>query len=128
MVAFFFLSFGYIGLQFLLTPVRIKTVTSILTTEQYADLNMVMMNISFIGVMLSLGSYEYLLRMLPGKTEAQQLGIIRVFIQFFGGVNLVGAVIGVANPLQPPCPNSDALAYSTSTGCLPARFRASSSL
>ena len=96
MVAFFFLSFGYIGLQFLLTPVRIKTVTSILTTEQYADLNMVMMNISFIGVMLSLGSYEYLLRMLPGKTEAQQLGIIRVFIQFFGGVNLVGAVIGVA--------------------------------
>ena len=94
-VAFFFLSFGYIGMQLLLTPVRIKTVTSILTTEQYADLNMVMMNISFIGVMLSLGSYEYLLRMLPGKQPEEQLGIIRVFIRFFGGINLAGSVIGV---------------------------------
>ena len=82
-IGVFFLSFGYIGLQFLLTPLRIKTVTSILAPEQYADLNMVMMNISFIGVMLSLGSYEYLLRTLPGKTQDQQLSIIRVFIQFF---------------------------------------------
>ena len=91
----FFLSFGYIALQMILTPVRIRVVTDILTVGQYTILNMVIMTISFVAVMLSLGSYEYLLRKLPGQPEAFQLAVIKKFTLFFGGISVLGALLGV---------------------------------
>jgi O-antigen/teichoic acid export membrane protein len=91
----FFLSFGYIALQMILTPVRIRVVTDILTVGQYTILNMVIMTISFAAVMLSLGSYEYLLRKLPGQPEAFQLAVIKKFTLFFGGISVLGALLGV---------------------------------
>ncbi|MFT5499571.1 MAG: O-antigen/teichoic acid export membrane protein [Kiritimatiellia bacterium] len=95
LLAIFFLSFGYIALQMILTPVRIRVVTGILSVEDYTRLNMVIMNISFVGVMLSLGSYEYLLRKLPGASPEFQLAVIKRFTVFFGGLTLVGALVGV---------------------------------
>ena len=91
----FFLSFGYIALQMILTPVRIRVVTDILPVPIFTILNMVIMVISFAAVMLSLGSYEYLLRKLPGQPEAFQLAVIKKFTLFFGGISVLGALLGV---------------------------------
>ena len=63
-----FASVGYLCLQFILTPIRIRILTTILTKEQYGTLTLVIMTISCISTVISLGSFEYLLRKIRGTT------------------------------------------------------------
>lgn len=89
-----FASFGYIAIRFILVPIRMKVLTTLLDKEQYGTLTLVILTISFITIISSVGSLEFMLRKLPGTSDAYQAGIMKRVIQVFGGLSLVLAVIG----------------------------------
>ena len=90
-----FASVGYLGLQFILTPIRIRVLTTILTKEQYGTLTLVITTISCLTTIVSLGSFEYLLRKMPGRGQDEQLALLGVTLRFFGGLCLLVAAAGV---------------------------------
>lgn len=94
-LGFLFASVGYVVLQLVLTPVRIKLMTTLLTKEQYGLLTLAIMSVSCLAALASFGSFEYLLRKVPGQSEGVQLGLLKMAMTFFGGLSLVLAVVGV---------------------------------
>ncbi len=94
-LAVLFASFGYIAIRFILTPVRIKILTNVLDEDQYGTVTLVIMTISFIVIVSSMGSLEFMLRKLPGTSRAYQYGIMKRAIQIFGGFSVVVALLGI---------------------------------
>jgi len=80
----FFASFGYVAIRMVIAPVRIKLLTSLLTKEDYALLTLVMLTVSFISLVTSLGSLEFMLRKLPGRAVAYQFETLRTVMTAFG--------------------------------------------
>jgi O-antigen/teichoic acid export membrane protein len=72
--AFFLLSFGYVGLRFLLSPVRSRLLTEQLPKELYGCLTLAVTTVTFVATLLALGGYEFLARRLPGLPAARQKG------------------------------------------------------
>ena len=92
---FFFLSYGYIVFQVLLTPIRIRLLTAIMDRATYGVLNLVIMTVSLLAVFLSFGSFEFLLRRLPGKSIAYQERIIGLLYRVFGSLAVLIAAMGL---------------------------------
>ena len=92
----FFASFGFVAVRFLLGPVRIKILTGLLTKEQYGTLTLISLTISFITLVSSLGSLEFLLRKIPGRPLEYQNGLFKTILLFFGGLSLALALAGMA--------------------------------
>ena len=91
----FFASFGFVAIRFILGPVRIKVLTSLLTKEQYGALTLISLTVSFITLVASLGSLEFLLRKVPGRPVYYQNSIFKTILLFFGGVSVAVALAGM---------------------------------
>lgn len=89
-----FASFGYIAIRFILVPIRMKVLTTLLGKEQYGTLTLVILTISFITIVASLGSLEFMLRKLPGTSDAYQSGILKRVVQVFGGLSILLGIVG----------------------------------
>ncbi len=91
-----FASFGYVAIRVVIAPVRIKLLTSLLTKEDYGLLTLVMLTVSFITLISSLGSLEFMLRRVPGREEEFQFVTLRTIMTYFGllagAIGLLGAV------------------------------------
>lgn len=94
MFGVFFASFGFIACRFLLTPIRIKVLTSLLDRETYGALTLISVTVSFLTLVGSIGSLEYMLRKLPGSPSNSQRGVFRVVLQYFGGLSVAMALTG----------------------------------
>lgn len=92
----FFASFGYVAIRMLIAPVRIKLLTSLLTKEDYGLLTLIMLTVSFITLIFSLGSLEYMLRKLPGRPATVQYQTLRTVMSWFGRLAAVVALAGAA--------------------------------
>ena len=90
----FFASFGFIACRFLLTPIRIKVLTSLLDRETYGALTLISVTVSFLTLVGSIGSLEYMLRKLPGAPSNYQKGVFRVILLCFGGLSVAMALVG----------------------------------
>ena len=77
---FFILSFGYVALRFLLLPFRTRLLTEWLSKDVYAGLNLAIMTLTLLATSLSLGSFEYLVRHLPGRSEREQAALLRLIL------------------------------------------------
>jgi O-antigen/teichoic acid export membrane protein len=89
----FFASFGYVAIRMVVAPVRIKLLTSLLSKDDYALLTLVMLTTSFITLVSSLGSLEFMLRKLPGRPPDFQFKTLRTLMTYFG---MLAGFIGVA--------------------------------
>ncbi len=91
-----FASVGYVGIRLIVAPVRIKILTSVLSKETYGALTLVMLTVSFVTLISSLGSLEYMIRKLPGRPRSFQLSVLRTIMTYFG---LLAGAIGVIGVL-----------------------------
>ncbi len=89
-----FASVGYVAIRMVIAPVRIKLMTSLLSKEDYGVLTLVMLTVSFITLLSSLGSLEFMLRRLPGRRPAWQMKTLRTIATFFGLFIFTIAVLG----------------------------------
>ncbi len=96
LVNLFFASFGFMLLRFVLGPIRIKLLTTFLSKEQYGTLSLIMLTISFITLVSSIGSLDFLLLRLPGQARSYQNGMLKTVMKYFGGMSLVIGVAGAA--------------------------------
>lgn len=91
-----FASFGYVAIRVVIAPVRIKLLTTLLTKEDYGLLTLVMLTVSFITLISSLGSLEFMLRKIPGREKAFQVVTLRTIMTYFGllagGIGLLGGL------------------------------------
>lgn len=88
-----FASVGFIALRFMFTPIRMKILTAVLDMDQYGTLNLIVNTVSFLVIVTSVGSLEFLLRRLPGRSREYQFGIMRRVVTVFGSVS-VGVALG----------------------------------
>lgn len=79
-----FASFGYVAIRVVIAPVRIKLLTSLLDKEDYGLLTLVMLTVSFITLISSLGSLEFMLRKIPGRAADFQFSTLRTIMTYFG--------------------------------------------
>ena len=79
--AFFLLSFGYVGLRFLLSPVRSRLLTGQLPKALYGSLTLAVTTVTFLATLLALGGYEFLARRLPGLPAARQKGWLSLLLR-----------------------------------------------
>lgn len=85
-------SFGFVALRLLLTPIRIKLLTTLLPRDVYGGLMLISTTVAFASLALSFGAFEFLFRRLPGRPPAEQARLLRTV--------LVGlATIGVPTAL-----------------------------
>jgi O-antigen/teichoic acid export membrane protein len=91
---FFLLSFGYVGLRFLLSPVRSRLLTEQLSKPLYGALTLAVTTVTFLATLLALGGYEFLARRLPGLPAARQKGWLSLLLRRLAlpGWLLTGAV------------------------------------
>jgi O-antigen/teichoic acid export membrane protein len=90
-----FASFGYVAIRMVVAPVRIKLLTSLLSKEDYGLLTLIMLTVSFITVISSLGSLEFMLRKLPGRNTDFQTTTLRTIFTYFGLLAGTIAFVGV---------------------------------
>jgi O-antigen/teichoic acid export membrane protein len=93
---FLMLSFGFAAIRFIAGPIRMKVLTSVLTKAQYAGATIIMMTISLVAMISSLGCYEFMIRRLPGRSDEYQRQVLGLVVRFFGGLSVALAVILVA--------------------------------
>jgi O-antigen/teichoic acid export membrane protein len=83
-----------------IAPVRIKLLTSLLSKEDYGLLTLIMLTVSFITLISSLGSLEFMLRKLPGRPLDFQFKVLRTIVTYFGllafAIGGVGAIALIA--------------------------------
>ena len=91
---FFLLSFGYVGIRFLVAPVRARLLTEQLGKPLYASLSLAVTTVTLVAMFLALGSYEFLARRLPGIPPARQKGWLSLVLRRIAlpGWLLAGAV------------------------------------
>ncbi len=90
-----FASFGYVAIRLLIAPVRIKILTTLLTKEDYGLLTLIMLTVSFITLISSLGSLEYMVRKIPGQLADYQFGVLRTITTYFGLIAALIAILGI---------------------------------
>ncbi len=93
-VRLFLASFGFVALRFVLTPIRIKILTSLLSREQYGTVTLISVTVSFLSLLFSFGSLEYMLRVMPKRPLSERHGILRCVFSFFGLLSVLAAVTG----------------------------------
>lgn len=95
---FFVLSFGYVAFRFLLSPLRTRLLTEVLSKELYGSLTLAVMTLTFTATLSSLGGFEFLVRRLPGQVPALQKGWLLLLLRRLAlpGWLAVGAVVLIA--------------------------------
>lgn len=78
---FFVLSFGYVAFRFLLSPLRTRLLTEVLSKELYGSLTLAVMTLTFAATLSSLGGFEFLVRRLPGQAPALQKGWLQLLLR-----------------------------------------------
>ena len=73
-------SFGYMGLRFLLNPLRMRLLTEMLPKELYGSLTLAVTTLTFIAILSSLGGFEFLMRRLPGLPRSLQRGWLHLIM------------------------------------------------
>jgi O-antigen/teichoic acid export membrane protein len=96
LIHFFSLSFGFIALRAVLNPVQIKVLTSLLSPEQYGTMTLIAITAWYLADISSIGHYDFLVRWLPGRSKAQQLGVLALVWRYFGSFVASLAVVIVA--------------------------------
>jgi O-antigen/teichoic acid export membrane protein len=96
LIHFFSFSFGYIALRSVLNPVQIKVLTSLLSPEEYGTLSLITIAAWELAHISSAGHYEFLVRRLPGRSKAYQLGVLALVWRYFGSFVASLAVVIVA--------------------------------
>ncbi len=91
-----FASLGCLALRFLLGPLRLKALTSMLSPEEYGELSLISLTVSFVTMASSLGSLEFLLRKLPGRDPQYQQAVFKTVLYYFGLLALGLAAVGGA--------------------------------
>lgn len=81
LVDFFLLSFGYVGLRFLIGPIRSRLLTEQLGKPLYGALTLAVTTVTFLAMILALGSYEFLARRLPGLAVSRQKGWLSLVLR-----------------------------------------------
>jgi O-antigen/teichoic acid export membrane protein len=94
LLRFFMLSVGFAGLRFLLVPVRIRLLTTLLTKAQYGSMTLITMSVAFAAMVSSLGSFEFMVRRIPGSSTDYQKAVLKSVIRFFGLLSIVLAIVG----------------------------------
>lgn len=89
----FFASFGFVAIRFLFTPIRIKLLTSLLSKEEYGTLTLIMVTISFASLLSSMGSFEFMLRRIPGQPAEEQFSILHTVVHYFGLIALIASLL-----------------------------------
>lgn len=94
---YFLFSFGYIALRFLLGPLRTRLLTEQLSKEFYGTLTLAVMTITALSILLALGSYEFLVRRLPGLSVDRQKGWLSLLLRRIAlpGWLIVGAIAAI---------------------------------
>lgn len=78
---FFLLSFGYVGVRFLIGPIRSRLLTEQLGKPHYGALTLAVSTVMFLAMLLAFGSHEFLARRLPGLPEARQKGWLSLVLR-----------------------------------------------
>lgn len=87
---------GFLFVRFLLTPVRIKVLTNLLSKEEYGAITVIASTVAFLVIATSFGGFEFMMRRLPGIARAAQFGILKGLMKFATGFLLLLGVIGAA--------------------------------
>jgi O-antigen/teichoic acid export membrane protein len=87
-----FASAGFVVLRLFLTPIRMKLLSGALSPEQYGTISLISVSISFIALVSSCGSMEFLFRFLPGRSKEYQYGILKTIFKVFGSLSIAIAV------------------------------------
>lgn len=90
-----FLSFGYVGIQLALAPLRIRLLTEILGKETYGVVSLVLLLVNFGAIFLSLGTFEVLVRRLPGRSAAEQARLYRRLTRVFVPLGIAAGLVCV---------------------------------
>lgn len=101
LMRFFLPSFGYMGLRFLLNPVRMRLLTEMLPKDLYGSLTLAITTLTFIAILSSLGGSEFLMRRLPGLPAPLQKGwlqvvLVRLALPGWLATGILGALAKVA--------------------------------
>lgn len=88
-------SYGYVGIQFLITPLRIRVLTDILSKSEYYLFNLITMTIAFAAMLLSFGSLEYFIRQIPGAGTRERNSIIKQSTLGFFAILTVAALVAM---------------------------------
>ena len=96
LIQFFSFSFGYVAIRSVLNPVQIKVLTSLLSPEQYGTMTLITITAWYLADISSAGHYDFLLRWLPGRSKANQLGVLALVWRYFGSFVASLAVVIVA--------------------------------
>jgi len=78
----------FIALRFLLTPIRMKFLTSILKPDDYGMVTLLSMSAHGLALIFSLGGFEVLLRSLPGADENTRRKLFRSVLILSSGLGL----------------------------------------
>jgi len=92
---FFFLSYGYIIINLALTPIRLRLLTMLLDKEDYGLLTLAIMTVSLLAMFFSCGSFEFLVRRLPGTSDAYRQGVYGMLIKVFGSLSMLFTVLAI---------------------------------
>jgi O-antigen/teichoic acid export membrane protein len=95
-IHFFSFSFGFIALRSVLNPVQIKVLTSLLSPEQYGTMTLIAITAWYLADISSVGHHDFLVRWLPGRSKAHQLGVLALVWRYFGSFVALLAVVIVA--------------------------------
>jgi len=95
LVNIFFASFGFVALRFILSPIRLKILAELLSKEQYGTLTLINNTVTFVMMVSSLGSLEFLLRKIPGRPDDYQNGMFKTILLYFGGLSVALALAGM---------------------------------
>lgn len=71
------ITLGFVALRFLITPVRIKVITTVLSPEDYGVVTLLSMTAHGLCLIVSAGGFELLLRRLPGMDNGARLPVFR---------------------------------------------------
>lgn len=74
------ITLGFVALRFLITPLRIKIITTVLSPEDYGVVTLLSMTAHGLGLIVSVGGFELLLRRLPGLDAAGRRSIFHAVL------------------------------------------------
>ena len=86
-------SYGYIALQMLTVLVRTKLLTTFLSKPDFYFLNTAAGTLGLVAVMLSLGSFEYILKTLPGLGDGERLSLTGGLLRGVGGLSVAATAL-----------------------------------
>ena len=76
-----FLTLGFVVVRFLITPIRIKVITTLLSPSAYGVVTLLSMTAHGLALIVSVGGFELLLRRLPALDTGGRRGLFhQVFI------------------------------------------------